>query len=120
MPKKPARLTKRGSGLWDWIKKAHKWVSGKFSQGKKQAIGLARSAANHVAQDLKKEGQAALSSGKKYVRGRYDYHKQRLRTSARAHVQRFAKSLDGRISGAHQRVNSQLGASSDGMPGKSL
>ena len=119
MPRKPKKMTKKASGLWDWIKKAHRWVSGKFQQGKKHAVNLAKQAASQVAEDLKKEGRAALSSGKKYVRGRYEHHKERLRNSARAHVSRFAKQLDSRIQGAHSKVNAALG-NTDGMPGRTV
>ena len=119
MPKKPKRLTKKASGLWDWIKKATRWVGSKFSAGKQHAVKLGKQAAARVAADLRKEGQAALGAGTKYVSNRYEFHKQRLRKSARSHVQRFAKQLDSKISGAHQKVNSALG-DSDGMPGKSL
>ena len=119
MPPKPKRLTKKASGLWDFLKKAHRWVSSKFSAGKKQLVAHGKKAMAVVAADLRKEGRAALSEGKKYVRGRYEHHKERFRKSARSHVQRFAQSMDTRIQGAHSRVNTALG-DSDGMPGKSL
>ena len=129
LPSKPKGLNLLGSGLWDHIKKAWNWVTGK---AKKHGKAIFEEGKKH----LKKHGEAMLEEGKKRVTA---YGKQALARGTewakgqaqavgqnmRNKVEGYVKAADKKVQSIASKVDSKLskytgGIRPDLMPGKTL
>ena len=124
-PRKPKGLNKKGSGLWDHVKKAWNWIT-----GHKVVKDLKNEAIKHgkkVASDLAKE---ASRRGKAYIGAQAARGKQWLKTQANAAGERVRKKVEKHLSDASNkvehvasRVNSAVSkytGATTGMPGRTV
>ena len=124
-PRKPKGLNKKGSGLWDHVKKAWNWITGHkvVKDLKKEAIKHGKKVASDLAAEASRRGKAYI--GAQAARG-----KQWLKTQANAAGERVRKKVEKHLSDASNkveqvasRVNSAVSkytGATTGMPGRTV
>ena len=127
LPRKPSGLNRKGSGLWDHVKKAWNWITGK---AKKHGKAIYAEGKKH----LKKHGKALLEEGKKRATA---YGKQALARGTewakgqalavgqnmRNKVEGYVKAADKKVQSAASRVDAAISKRTGGvgaMPGRVL
>ena len=127
LPRKPSGLNRKGSGLWDHVKKAWHWVTG---QAKKHGKSLYEEAKKHgkvAGKALLEEGKRrvtaygkqALSRGTEWAKGQAKSVGQNMRNK----VEGYVKKADQKIKSVADKVDSKLSKYTGGvgaMPGKVL
>ena len=127
LPRKPKGLNRRGSGLWDHIKKAWHWVTGKAKKHGKELYKVAKKHGAKVGKALLDEGkrrgtayaEKALSRGKAWAEGQAQAVGQNLRNR----VEGYVKQADAKISSVAKRVDAGVSKYTGGvgaMPGRVL
>ena len=124
-PRKPKGLNKKGSGLWDHVKKAWNWVTGhKVVQDlKKEAIKHGKAAAKELGDEVTRRGKAYLGAqakrGKQWLRDQGNAASARVRNKVEKHLSDASNKIEGVASRVNSAVSKYTGAS-DGMPGRSV
>ena len=127
LPRKPKGLNRKGSGLWDHIKKAWHWVTGKAKKHGKELYKVAKkhgaTVAKNLAAEAKRRGtayaQKALSRGKAWAEGQAQAVGQNLRNR----VEGYVKQADNKIRAVAERVDKGVSKYTGGvgaMPGRVL
>lgn len=127
LPRKPKGLNRKGSGLWDHIKKAWHWVTGKAKKHGKELYKVAKkhgaTVAKNLAAEAKRRGtayaQKALSRGKAWAEGQAQAVGQNLRNR----VEGYVKQADNKIRSVAERVDKGVSKYTGGvgaMPGRVL
>ena len=127
LPRKPKGLNRKGSGLWDHIKKAWHWVTGKakkhgkelYKAGKKHAATVGKALLEEGKRRVTAYGQQALSRGKAWAEGQAHAVGQQLRNK----VEGYVKQADNKIRSVAERVDKGVSKYTGGvgaMPGRTL
>ena len=127
LPRKPKGLNRKGSGLWDHIKKAWHWVTGKAKKHGKELYKVAKKhgkiVASNLAAEAKRRGTAyaekALARGKAWAEGQAQAVGQKLRNR----VEGYVKQADNKIRSVAERVDKGVSKYTGGvgaMPGRVL
>jgi hypothetical protein len=124
-PRKPAGLNKRGSGLWDHVKKAWNWVTNHkvVKDLKKEAIKHGKAAVKDLADEASRRGKAYIgaqaSRGKQWLKDQANAASARVRNKVEKHLSDASNKIEGVVSKVNKSVSKYTGAS-DGMPGRTV
>ena len=127
LPKKPKGLNAKGSGLWDHVKKAWHWVTGKAKKHGKELYKVAKKHGAVVAKNLVAEGkprataygQKALARGKTWAEGQAKAVGQNMRNR----VEGYVKQADAKIRSVSDRIDKGVSKYTGGvgaMPGRTV
>ena len=127
LPRKPKGLNRKGSGLWDHIKKAWHWVTGKakkhgkelYKAGKKHAATVGKALLEEGKRRVTAYGHKALARGKDWAAGQAKAVGQNLRNK----VEGYVKQADNKIRSVAERVDKGVSKYTGGvgaMPGRTL
>ena len=127
LPRKPKGLNRKGSGLWDHVKKAWHWVTGKAKKHGKELYKVAKKHGAKVGKALLEEGkrrgtayaEKVLARGKQWAEGQAQAVGQNLRNS----VEGYVKQADNKIKSVADRIDKGVSKYTGGvgaMPGRVL
>lgn len=127
LPRKPSGLNQKGSGLWDHIKKAWHWVTGKAKKHGKAIYAEAKKHAKVHGQALLAEGKKraiaygkqALSRGTEWAKGQAKSVGQNMRNK----VEGYVKAADSKVRAVAAKVDASVSKRTGGvgaMPGRVL
>ena len=127
LPRKPKGLNRKGSGLWDHVKKAWHWVTGKAKKHGKELYKVAKKHGAKVGTALLEEGkrrgtayaEQALARGKDWAEGQAQAIGQNLRNK----VEGYVKQADNKIKAVSDRIDKGVSKYTGGvgaMPGRVL
>ena len=127
LPRKPSGLNRKGSGLWDHIKKAWNWVTGKAKKHGKAIYAEAKKHAKKHGQALLDEGKRrataygkqALARGTQWAKGQAQAVAQNMRNK----VEGYVKAADSKVRSVASKVDSKVSKYTGGvgaMPGRVL
>ena len=127
LPKNPKGVNAKGSGLWDHVKKAWLWVTGKAKKHGKELYKVAKKHGTVVANNLVSEakrrarayGEKALAKVKKWAEGQAAAVGQNLRNR----VESYVKQADAKVRSVSDRIDKGLSKYTGGvgaMPDRTL
>ena len=127
LPRKPSGLNRKGSGLWDHIKKAWHWVTGQakkhgkalYAEGKKHAKVVGKSLLAEGKRRATAYGNKALAQGSAWAKGQAQAIGQNMRNK----VEGYVKAADRKVQSVASKVDSKLSKYTGGvgaMPGRVL
>ena len=125
LPRKPKGLNKKGSGIWDHVKKAWNWVTGhKVVQDlKKEAIKHGKKAAKDLAAEASRRGKAYIGAqaarGKQWLQDQANAASARVRKKVEKHLSDVSNKVES-VAGKVDRAVSKYTGASDGMPGRKV
>ena len=127
LPRKPKGLNRKGSGLWDHVKKAWHWVTGQakkhgkalYAEGKKHAKVIGKNLLDEGKRRATAYGKKALAQGSAWAKGQAQAVGQNMRNK----VEGYVKRADDKIKSVASKVDSKLSKYTGGvgaMPGRVL
>ena len=127
LPRKPSGLNRKGSGLWDHIKKAWHWVTGHAKKHGKALMEEAKKQAKIHGTALMEEGKRragayakkAMASGTAWAKGQASAVGDRMRNK----VEGYVAAADRKVQSVASKVDSKLSKYTGGvgaMPGRTL
>lgn len=127
LPRKPSGLNRKGSGLWDHIKKAWHWVTGKakkhgkaiYAEAKKHAKVHGKALLDEGKRRATAYGKQALARGTEWAKGQAQAVGQNMRNK----VEGYVKAADSRVKSVASTVDTKLSKYTGGvgaMPGRVL
>ena len=127
LPRKPSGLNRKGSGLWDHVKKAWHWVTGHAKKHGKALVEEAKKQAKIHGTALMEEGKRragayakkAMASGTAWAKGQASAMGDRMRNK----VEGYVTAADRKVQSVAAKVDSKLSKYTGGvgaMPGRTL
>ena len=126
LPRKPKGLNKRGSGLWDHVKKAWNWISGhKVVQDmKNEVVKHAKATGSELANQYKDQAvsyaKGQMDRGKVWVKRQADAAITKVKKKADKHISDAQNKVEGVANKIDKFVSAYTGATDDQMPGRTV
>ncbi len=124
-PRKPKGLNKKGSGLWDHVKRAWNWISGHkvVKDLKKEAIKHGKKVATDLANEASRRGKAYIGAqaarGKQWLKTQANAAGERVRKKVEKHLTEATNKVESVASRVNSAVSKYSGATT-GMPGRTV
>ena len=123
-PRKPKGLNKRGSGLWDSIKKGWNWLTGhKVVQDmKKEVVAHGKKHTEALVKEVVGRGtayaKAQMDRGAAWAKRQGEAATEKIRNKVEGHLSDAASKVENIGNKVDDFVSSYTGADTGGMPGK--
>jgi hypothetical protein len=124
-PRKPKGLNKRGSGLWDHVKKAWNWLTNHkvVKEMKKEVVNHAKKHGQAIAKEVKDRavsyGKGQMDRGAEWLRRQGNAAAEKVRGKVEKHLSDASNKVEGVVGKVDKFVSHYTGATDD-MPGRTV